>query len=78
MTATPTQREALGLIGEILAAAPDLRLGQLLAFLPMLCEDRAGRSLWDIEDDELLPVLHSHRDEMAARRPDPLPVTPPG
>ncbi|MBX9582166.1 MAG: hypothetical protein K2X87_17820 [Gemmataceae bacterium] len=77
MTATPTQREALAVIAEILAVAPDLRLGQLLAFLPLLCEDRAGRSLWDVEDDELLPVLYSHRDEMADRSPDPA-VTPPG
>lgn len=78
MTATPTQREALSVIAEVLAAAPDLRLGQLLAFLPVLCEDRAGRSLWDVEDDELLPVLASHRDEMADRRPDPEAVRPSG
>lgn len=67
----PARREALAAVAEILDLAPDIRIGQFLSFLAMLCEDRAGRSLWDVEDDELLPVLLSHRDEMADRSPDP-------
>jgi hypothetical protein len=30
-----------------------MRLGQLLATVGMLGEDTTGRSLWDIEDEEL-------------------------
>jgi hypothetical protein len=59
--------------------APDVRLGQLIAHLAFLGEDQAERSLWDIEDDDLLGVLHRHRAELLARQqpaPNQRGVTP--
>lgn len=64
---TTTRREALELLDELVALSPDVRLGQLLAHLGFLGEDQTGRSLWDIDDEQLLAVLHHHRAELVAR-----------
>ncbi len=74
MTATH-QQEILSLLAEIWALSPDVRLGQLMAHLGFLGEDRTGRTLWEIDDDELLAVLTQHRNELLARtNPSQLPV----
>jgi hypothetical protein len=41
----------------------------LLAHLGFLGEDQTGRSLWDIDDEQLLAVLYHHRAELVARMP---------
>ena len=65
-----TQREALAVLAELCGLSPDIRLGQLLAHLGFLGEDRTGRSLWDIDDEQLLAVMYHHLTELAARSPD--------
>ena len=65
------QREALAVLAEVWSLSPDVRLGQLLAHLGFLGEDQTGRSLWDIDDEQLLAVLYHHRAELVARRPGP-------
>ena len=66
---TPDVRqEALTVLAELAALAPDVRLGQLMAQLGFLGEDQVERSLWDIEDKELLAVLYRHRSELVARQ----------
>jgi hypothetical protein len=65
-----TQREALAVLAEVCELSPDVRLGQLLAHLGFLGEDQTGRSLWDIDDEQLLAVLYHHRGELAARQAD--------
>jgi hypothetical protein len=65
---TDARQEALAVLAELAALAPEVRLGQLMAHLGFLGEDQVERSLWDIEDDELLAVLHRHRSELAARQ----------
>ncbi|MFO0810853.1 MAG: hypothetical protein U0746_19670 [Gemmataceae bacterium] len=70
-----TQREALAVLAELCELSPDVRLGQLLAHLGFLGTDQTGRSLWDIDDEQLLAVLYHHREELVGRtqdRPDPL------
>jgi hypothetical protein len=62
------RQEALAVLAELAALAPEVRLGQLMAHLGFLGEDQVERSLWDIEDDELLAVLHRHRSELVARQ----------
>ena len=64
-----TQREALALLAEVCELSPDVRLGQLLAHLGFLGEDQTGRSLWDIDDEQLLAVLYHHRAELVGRQP---------
>lgn len=67
MTADVRQ-EALAMQAELAALAPEVRLGQRMAHLEFLGQDHLERSLWDIEDDELLTVLHRHRSELSARQ----------
>jgi hypothetical protein len=64
----PVQQEALAVLAELCdLEADDMRLGQLCAVLGFLGEDATGRTLWDIEDDELLRVMHQHRTNLVAR-----------
>jgi hypothetical protein len=62
------QQESLQVLAEIVAASPDIRLGQLFAHLGFLGEVHCGRSLGYIDDDQLLQVLHQHRQELLARQ----------
>ena len=64
-TASPAKAPA-----ELCELSPDVRFGQLLAHLGFLGEDQAGRTLWDIDDEQLLAVLHHHRGELVARTGD--------
>lgn len=73
-----TQREALALLAELCEMSPDIRLGQLLAHIGFLGEDQTGRSLWDIDDEQLLAVLYHHRAELVGRQPDPRSHVPNG
>jgi hypothetical protein len=71
-----TQREALDVLAEVCALSPDIRLGQLFAHLGFLGEDQTGRSLGDIDDEQLLAVIYHHRMELIDRQqsaPKPLP-----
>ncbi len=65
----PTQREALSILAELVDLSPDIRLGQLFAHLGFLGEDQTGRSLGNIDDEQLLAVLYHHRGELTARLP---------
>lgn len=65
-----TKREALSLLGEVWELSPDVRLGQLFAHLGFLGEDQTGRSLWDIDDEQLLAVLQHHRAELLGLQMD--------
>ncbi len=71
----PTQREALTLLAELCDLSTDMRLGQLLAHIGFLGEDQTGRTLWNIDDEQLLNVLYHHRGELVARR-DVSPTVP--
>ena len=61
------QREALAVLTELCEMSPDVRLGRIFAHLGFLGQDQTGRSLWDIDDDQLLAVLYFHRDELSNR-----------
>lgn len=64
------QKEALAVLGEILALAPDVRLGQLFAHLGFLGEAHLDRGLGYIDDEEMLTILYRHRAELLARTGD--------
>jgi len=44
-----------------------MRLGQLIATLGLLGEDATGRSLWDLEDEELAVALERFAGDLARR-----------
>jgi hypothetical protein len=45
------------------------RLGHLLANLSFFPEDKTDRTLWDIEDAELLQIIERHRADLSKRQP---------
>jgi hypothetical protein len=65
---TDARQEALTVLTELAQLAPDVRLGQLMAHLGFLSEDQINRSIWNVEDDELLAVLNRHREELVGRQ----------
>ena len=61
-----TKREVLAVLAELCELSPEVRLGQLLAHLGFLGEDQVERSLWNIDDEQLLSVLYHHRSELTS------------
>jgi hypothetical protein len=71
------RREALAALAELSDLVPEVRIGQLVAHLGFLSEDEGGRGLGDIEDGELLAVIHRHREEVVHLSADgPAPAVP--
>jgi hypothetical protein len=48
--------------------SPAVRFGQLLANLALLVEDQSDRSLWDIEDQDLIEILETHLKQLSQRK----------
>ena len=67
MTTLDLQRDVLHRLGEIQRQCPDMRLGQILATVEMLGEDATGRSLWDIEDEDLSSAVERFASDLARR-----------
>jgi hypothetical protein len=59
--------ELLHTLSEVAELSPDVRIGQMLANAGFLVEARAGGSIWDIDDSDLLQVVQQHRDELERR-----------
>ena len=64
------QTNLLHRLDEVRRLCPDMRLGQLMATLGLLGEDATGRSLWDIEDEELAAALEKLANDLARRARD--------
>lgn len=67
MISADTQTSLLHRLDEVRRLCPDMRLGQMLSTLGLLGEDATGRSLWDIEDDELALALERFADDLTRR-----------
>lgn len=67
MTTLDLQRDVLHRLEEIQRQCPDMRLGQILATVGMLGEDATGRSLWDIEDEDLSSAVERFASDLARR-----------
>ena len=65
---TSTQSEALKVLSEMCEVAPEVRLGQLMAFVGFMGEDHTGHTLWDIEDGQLLEILRKHLHDLKQRQ----------
>ena len=63
-----TQHELIEKLAELQQLSPDVRFGQLLANLGFLVEDQTDRSLWDVEDANLLEVIEKHRTDLLRRQ----------
>ena len=65
-----TQQNILHSLTTLCELSPGVRFGQLLANLGFLAEDLYDRTLWDIEDAELLQVIEKHRADLSKRQSD--------
>lgn len=64
----PMQQDILRSLTALCELSPGVRFGQLLANLGFLVEDLSDRTLWDIEDAELLQVIEKHRADLSKRQ----------
>lgn len=64
---SPIQQNILDMLSHLCELSPDVRVGQLLAHLAFLAEDRTDQTLWDLDDQQLLDLLKEHRDELSRR-----------
>jgi hypothetical protein len=67
MISGDVQAGLLHRLDEIRRLCPEMRLGQLIATLGLLGEDETGRSLWDLEDEELAAAMERFADDLARR-----------
>ena len=65
---TQTRREILAVLSELLELDPDVRVGQLMIGMGVIGEANAGRSLYHLDDDELLDALCEHRNNLRKRQ----------
>ena len=61
------QANVLHRLDEVRRLCPEMRIGQFLATVGMLGEDDTGRSLWDIEDEELAMALERFARDLSWR-----------
>ena len=65
----PMQQDILRSLATLCELSPGVRFGQLLANLGFLAEDMADRTLWEIDNAELLQVLERHKTDLSKRQP---------
>jgi hypothetical protein len=68
MIATDTKGGILQRVNELRRLCPDMRLGQVLATIGMLGEDTTGRSLWDLDDEELAAAVERFAQDLERRQ----------
>jgi hypothetical protein len=67
MTALDLQDRLLQRLDEVRRLCPEMRIGQFLATVEMLGKDDTGRSLWDIEDEELATAVERFAQNLSRR-----------
>jgi hypothetical protein len=67
MIADDVQTGLLHRLAEVRRLCPELRFGQLMATLGLLAEAAIGRSLWELDDEELAVVLERFADDLSRR-----------
>lgn len=65
----PTHQKILNCLAEVSELSEDVRFGQMIDFLEFLAQDATGRSLAEIEDEELLKAIDQHRLDLRKRVP---------
>ena len=67
MITVDARADLLHRLDEVRRLCPDMRLGQLLATVGMLGEDTTGRSLWDMDDDQLAAAVERFAKDLSQR-----------
>ncbi len=69
MSELDLRREFIEALGDLVAAAPTMRVGQLVAAVGEVCDDLHGRGLWDADDRELLEAIWKFQHDMESAAP---------
>ena len=64
----PTRLEILRLLERASELDPDVRFGQLVAFLPVLVNGPAEQPLADLDDEPLREALRHHVEALSRRQ----------
>jgi hypothetical protein len=62
----PERQDLLRALGELSAAFPEWRFGQMIANLAVVAKNATTESIWDVEDDELLTAVRRQLDRRRA------------
>lgn len=64
----PIRQEVLRHLERVSELAPEVRFGQLIANLAFFAAGPWDKSLWDLEDDQLLAALKQHLADLSRRQ----------
>jgi hypothetical protein len=67
----PVRQGVLKGLGELSAAFPEWRLGQMIANLAVVARGATAEAVWDVEDEELLAAIRRHLDKHRDRASTP-------
>jgi hypothetical protein len=62
-----TRRDILGRLARLSELAPDMRFGQLVANLAFMAAGPWDRTLWDLEDEQLLGAIRQFEADLSRR-----------
>jgi hypothetical protein len=63
----PVREEILARLARLSELAPDMRFGQLIANLAFMAAGPWDRTLWDLEDDQLIEAIRQMENDLAQR-----------
>lgn len=63
----PVRAEILNKLERLSELTPDVRFGQLIANLAFRAAGPWDRTLWDLEDEQLLEAIHEQIEDLAER-----------
>jgi hypothetical protein len=67
MTVTTSPHEFLDRLAAVRRLCPEIRFGQLVAIIGQLAEDKTGRNLWDVEDEEFAAAVERFANDLSRR-----------
>jgi hypothetical protein len=63
----PTRQEILTRLARLSELAPEMRFGQLIANLAFIAAGPWDRTLWDLEDDQLIGAIRQMETDLSQR-----------
>jgi hypothetical protein len=70
---TDERRQVLEILGELSSLHPDMRMGQWLLMFAYTARGTKPESIYDVEDEELIPVMRAFLEK---RRADAIQSSP--
>jgi hypothetical protein len=71
---TPERRQVLELFAELSTMFPEMRMGQWITAFASFARGSRIESIYDVEDEELIPVMRAFLDKRRADAAQPAPA----